>query len=261
MGIQSDRTLVMGILNVTPDSFSDGGKYSTVKSAVNHAKEMVEIGVDIIDIGGQSTRPGYTQISPEEELERLLPVLDALNGISVPISLDTFYPEVADECIKNGVSIINDVTGFSDSKMIDVAVKTGAECILMHNSDITQSKNTIEEINKFFEEKIAEMTDAGIDKEKICLDPGVGFGKTYEQNLQILGGYNHFKKFNLPLLAASSRKRVIGQPCGNPPFEDRLAGTIAAHTIAVLGGANIVRVHDVLEAVQAVRVTDAIMRS
>lgn len=251
----SKKTYIMGILNVTPDSFSDGGKWLNVEDAVAHALQMQADGADIIDIGAQSTRPGCVKISAEEELKRLLPVLSVLRGrIHVPISVDTFYPKVAKEALNYGVDIINDVTGFTDSEMVKIACQSDCGCIVMHDGPKSQMRG-------FFEAKLETMTSKGIAKDRICFDPGIGFGKTYEENLNVIKNLSAYEIDGCAMLIGASRKRVIGTTCGNPPFEERLPGTIAAHTIALMGGANILRVHDVKEAVQAARVTDAVLRA
>ena len=249
------KTYVMGILNVTPDSFSDGNKWFGVDSAVAHAIEMQNDGADIIDIGAQSTRPGYIKISAKEELKRLVPVLMALKGkIFVPISVDTFYPEVAQEAIKYGVSIINDVSGFTSEKMLTIASKSDCGCVVMYDGKISNIKS-------FFETQVSKMQDKNIKKERICLDPGIGFGKNNMENIYIIKNLKKYLPNNFATLIAASKKSFIGMICGNPPVEQRLAGTIAAHTIAILNGANIIRVHDVKEAVQAAKIADAILKS
>jgi dihydropteroate synthase len=258
-----ERAYVMGILNVTPDSFSDGGHFLLPEKAVRHALEMQEQGADLIDIGAQSTRPGGTLISAEEEWKRLLPVLKLLrNQLTVPVSVDTFYPEVAAAALENGASIINDVTGFDKPEMIAVAAKSDCGCIVMHHTGTEGSEypEIISNINQYFMHKIEVMVHAGIEQNRICLDPGVGFGKTHEQNLQILANTGRLHAQGCALLIAASRKRVIGGECGNPPFEQRLAGTVAAHSIAVADGADMIRAHDVAEAVQSAKVASAIRR-
>ncbi len=254
-----EKAYVMGILNVTPDSFSDGGRYNLPEAAELHALQMQEMGADIIDIGAQSTRPGSTPISAGEELERLLPVLERLRGkLNVPISVDTFLPEVAEAALNNGASILNDVTGFDDPKMIAAAAKSDCGCVVMHYTGT--DGDIISDIKEFFRNKINEMENSGIERSRICLDPGVGFGKTHEQNLQILANAARLRVEGCALLIAASRKRVIGAECGNPPFDKRMAGTVAAHSIAVADGADMVRAHDVAEAVQSVKIASAIRR-
>ena len=250
----SKKTYIMGILNVTPDSFSDGGKWFNAADAVAHAMQMQADGADIIDIGAQSTRPGCVKITAAEELKRLLPVLSILRGkIRVPISVDTFYPKVAKEALNHGVNIINDVTGFKDSEMMKIACQSDCGCIVMHDGPNKQMRG-------FFEAELEEMLKRGISKERICFDPGIGFGKTYEENLSVVRNLKSYSIDGCAVLVGASRKRVIGAPCENPPFEERLPGTIAAHTIALIGGANILRVHDVKAAVQAAQVAYAIMK-
>ena len=250
-----EKTYVMGILNVTPDSFSDGGKWNNKESALRHALKMVEDGADIIDIGAQSTRPGHTEISATEELDRLLPILEALHlEVDVPISVDTFYPEVAKEALSHGASIINDVKGFLDERMFNLMEDFSCGAVIMHNgSNATMLK--------FFNNTVEKLNQRKINKNRVCFDPGIGFGKSYEENLLVLKNLKDFKLEEFAMLVGASRKRVIGSSCGQPPFSQRVSGTIAAHTIAIANGADIIRVHDVKEAVQAAKVADAILRS
>jgi dihydropteroate synthase len=258
--ITLDRTYIMGILNVTPDSFSDGGQYASVASAVARACEMQAQGADIIDVGGQSTRPGHTPVSPDEEWRRLAPVLQALCGkITVPVSVDTYYPEVARKAAEIGVRIFNDVTGFRDPLMRQYAAQYGVGCVIMHDIELDESADVCAELRAFYAARTAECIADGIAPACICLDPGVGFGKSYEQNLAIAARFAEQCYGDYPMLAAASRKRVIGLSCGNPPANQRVSGTVAYHTACMLGGANLIRVHDVSEAVQAARVIDAVM--
>lgn len=258
--ITLDRTYIMGILNVTPDSFSDGGQYVSVASAVARAFEMQAQGADIIDVGGQSTRPGHTPVSPDEEWRRLAPVLQAICGkITVPVSVDTYYPEVARKAADIGVQIFNDVTGFRDPLMRQYAAQYGVGCVIMHDIELDESADVCAELRAFYAARTAECIADGIARECICLDPGVGFGKSYEQNLAIAARFAEQCYGDYPMLAAASRKRVIGLSCGNPPADQRVSGTVAYHTACMLGGANLIRVHDVSEAVQAARVIDAVM--
>jgi dihydropteroate synthase len=269
-----ERAYVMGILNVTPDSFSDGGRFFAAEDAVRHALEMQGQGADMIDIGAQSTRPGTlsyaqaagenagagAQVTPQEELNRLLPVLELLEGkLNIPVSVDTFYPQVAEAVLAHGVSILNDIMGFDDPAMIEVAAKSDCGCIVMHHTG-AQDSGIIESIHSFFLHKLETMGRAGIAAERICLDPGVGFGKTHEENLQILANTVRLRAGECAYLMAASRKRVIGAECGNPPFDQRVSGTVAAHSIAVCDGADMVRVHDVPEAVQSVKIASAVRR-
>ncbi len=254
-----DRTYIMGILNVTPDSFSDGGNYSDADRAIVRAYEMTEQGADIIDVGGQSTRPGHTPITAEEEWTRIEPVVKALCGNKkLILSVDTYYPEVALKAIEAGVHIINDVTGFRDPLMRKYAAAHKVGCIIMHDIQLEENADVCEEIASFFRGRTEECIADGIEAEYICLDPGVGFGKSYEQNLAIAGNFSGVCVLNYPMLAAASRKRVIGMSCGNPPADQRMPGTIAYHTACILGGADIIRVHDIPEAVQGAMVADAV---
>ena len=247
------KTYVMGILNITPDSFSDGGIWNSPELAVKRAIEIQSQGADIIDIGAQSTRPGHIKISEDEELKRLITILPKIRKfIDIPISIDTFYPSVANKALDIGVDIINDVTGFENKNMFEVVSHSDCGCIIMHDKENLDIKN-------FFNKKLNQALQYGISPNRICFDPGIGFGKNYNQNLFILNNISEFKIKNNALLIGASRKRVIGESCGNPPFDKRTPGTIAAHTIAILRGADIIRVHDVSEAVQAVNVTDKIL--
>ena len=268
-----EKTYIMAIVNVTPDSFSDGGKYFSAEQAIRRALDAQDQGADIIDIGAQSTRPGFSPISAEEEAARLVPVLEGLRGrLHVPVSIDTFYPGVALESLRLGADILNDVTGFSDPEMIAAAAGADCGCIVMHNTAFSilpdapshdaghETEPITERVRGFFDRRGAELVRAGIAVERICFDPGIGFGKTLEENMDLLAN-THLLTDGLDsaFLMAASRKRVIGAPCGDPPFEQRMPGTIAAHTIAQCGGADILRVHDVPEAVQAARVADALL--
>ena len=268
-----EKTYIMAIVNVTPDSFSDGGKYFSAEQAIRRALDAQDQGADIIDIGAQSTRPGFSPISAEEEAARLVPVLEGLRGrLHVPVSIDTFYPSVALESLRLGADILNDVTGFSDPEMIAAAAGADCGCIVMHNTAFSilpdapshdaghEAEPITERVRGFFDRRGAELVRAGIAVERICFDPGIGFGKTLEENMGLLAN-THLLTDGLDsaFLMAASRKRVIGAPCGDPPFEQRMPGTIAAHTIAQCGGADILRVHDVPEAVQAARVADALL--
>lgn len=249
------KTYVMGILNVTPDSFSDGNKWFEIEAAVTHALQMQKDGADIIDIGAQSTRPGCEKVTPEVELSRLIPVLKALKcKINVPISVDTFYPQVAEKALNEGADIINDVNGFKDEHMIKIANQSDCGCIVMHGESNVRMRS-------FFEAQLKKLTENGVSRNRICFDPGIGFGKTCKENFEAIKNLNKYAISGCIMLVGASRKSFIGAVCENPPFEQRISGTIAAHTIAILNGANIIRVHDVKEAVQAVKVADAILKS
>ena len=251
------RTYVMGILNVTPDSFSDGGKYLDPEKALAHALEMERDGADLIDIGGQSTRPGYTAISPEEEWGRIKDVLPAVvRGTGLAVSVDTFYPQVAEKALAAGAQIINDVSGFGD-EMLRVVAGSGCGCVVMHPRGAERG-DILGEVRAFFEDRLSAAERFGIPAAALCFDPGIGFGKTMEDNLRLLARVQDTKLPGIAYLMAASRKRVTGAYCGNPPFEQRLPATIAAHTAAILGGADFIRVHDVPESVQAARMADAL---
>ena len=252
-----NRTYVMGILNVTPDSFSDGGRYLDPDAAVARALEMQAQGADIIDIGGQSTRPGYEAILPQEEWARISQVLPAVvQATGLPVSVDTFYPWVAQRALEAGASFLNDVKGFGP-EMLQVAAGSQCGCVVMDPG--TTGGDICVRVREFFLDRLQQARAMGIDPARLCFDPGIGFGKTMEENLELLAGVDRTKVEGCAFLMAASRKRVTGMVCGNPPFEERLPATLAAHTAAVLGGADILRVHDVKEAVQAARMADALM--
>lgn len=254
-----DRTGIMGILNCTPDSFSDGGKYLDPPQAIRHGKALAAAGADIVDIGGQSTRPGYRPISPQEEWERIAPVILGLRQAlpALILSVDSFYPAVAKKALLAGVQILNDVTGFS-AEMMSVASDSDCGCILMHPRRITQG-DILTEVRDFFRTKQAQAESFGIRKSRLCMDPGIGFGKRHPDNLRLIANVQRTKLPDIAYLMALSKKRVIGIPCNRPPFDQRLSGTLAANTVAILGGANLLRVHDVREARQAALVTDALL--
>ncbi len=250
-----NKTRVMGILNVTPDSFSDGGQWFNPEKAVKRAFEIQKLGADILDIGAQSTRPGYVKISAEEELSRLYPVLKKLkDNINIPVSVDTFYPEVAKEVLELGASIINDVSGFSSETMFEVASKSNCGIIIMHSGEDSN-------IKEFFERKVLEAGKFGISKERICLDPGIGFSKDRIQDRRMINNLDKFKIKGVAMLVGISRKRVVSEFLENKDNSSKLPGTIAANTIAIDRGANIIRVHDVQEAIFASKVVDAIRNS
>lgn len=252
-----NRTYVMGILNVTPDSFSDGGKYFDSEKALARALEMEQQGADIIDIGGQSTRPGYEAVSQEEEWERIRRVIEAVvKRCTAAVSVDTFYPWVAERALEAGAHIINDVSGFGDD-MLRATAGSGCGCVVMHPCG-AQYGDIFKEVRGFFEERLERAQQLGIEPGRLCFDPGIGFGKTHEDNLRLIAHVERTKIPGTAYLMAASRKRVTGIPCGSPPFEERLPATIAVHTAAVLGGADMVRAHDVKEAVQAARMADAL---
>ncbi|SHK07214.1 dihydropteroate synthase [Tepidibacter formicigenes] len=257
-----ERTYIMGILNVTPDSFSDGGEFTSVDIAINRAKEMIKEGADIIDVGGESTRPGSREVSEEEELKRVLPVVKRLiKEIDVPISVDTYKSSVADNVLSIGVPIINDVWGLQrDKNMANVIAKHNAYVVIMHNQMGTEYKeDIIKSIKTFFKESIKIAKEAGIKDEKIILDPGIGFGKTPEQNMHVMRRLLELNELGYPVLLGTSRKSMIGKILNLPPKE-RVEGTIATTVMGIIQGIDIVRVHDIKENLRAAKVTDAIYR-
>ena len=260
----ASRTFVMGILNVTPDSFSDGGNFRDPAKAIDRALRMIDEGADFIDIGGESTRPGSEPVSVEEELNRVIPVVSSVAARSdVPISIDTTKSEVAKRALEAGACIVNDVSGLRfDEKMSEVVAKHGASLVLMHmkGTPKTMQQNPayadlFGEIMTSFQEGIAKAKDAGI--EQIILDPGIGFGKTQEHNLRLLNGLSNFALLGYPILVGASRKSFVGTRA-NVPVDQRLEGSIAAAVVAVMRGAHVVRVHDVKETKRALTIADAI---
>ncbi len=242
----------MGILNITPDSFSDGGKFNTYEKIINRAKEIEKEGADILDIGAQSTRPRFTQISDKEEWERLAPFLsDIRKNVNIPISIDTFYPEVAQKSLSLGANIINDVSGTENLEMIETIRKNKCGLIVTHCSENLNIKS-------FFQNKLNELTKSVINPDNICFDPGIGFGKNRSQDAYIINNISKIKIKNSPLLIGLSRKRIVAKACDckKNNLKALLSGTIAANTVAILGGANIIRVHNVKESVYAARVAD-----
>ena len=253
---------VMGILNVTPDSFSDGGRFQKSDQVLFHVEKMLAEGADIIDIGGESTRPGYQKISSAEEMERVIPMIEKIKSrFDTIISLDTYKADVAKEGIAAGADLINDIWGLRKDagKIAGVIAAAGVPCCLMHNRSEPISGSIITDVIDGLSESLASAEKAGIAKDKIILDPGIGFGKTYEQNLEIIVGLEKLHILGYPLLLGCSRKSMIGLAL-NTPVEDRLAGTLATTVIGVMKGCSFVRVHDVKENVQAVKMAEAVLR-
>jgi len=255
------RTLVMGILNVTPDSFSDGGRYFDPEQAVRQARQMVEEGADVIDLGGESTRPGSSPVEVKEELKRILPVLEKLlMEVEVPVSVDTYKAEVARQVLESGAHIINDQWALrGDQEMARVVARYEAPLIMMHNQRGTDYQDLMGDIIKYFREsmKIAEL--AGIEKEKIIVDPGIGFGKTTGQNLEVMKKLRELACLGQPVLIGTSRKSMIGNTL-NLPVDERIEGTAATVALGIAYGIDIVRVHDVKEMVRVAQMADAIIR-
>ena len=257
------KTLIMGILNVTPDSFSDGGRYNNLDSALEQAKKMVEDGVDIIDIGGESTRPGHTQISVEEEIGRVVPVIEMLSKeLDIIISIDTYKYQVAEAALKTGAHIINDIWGlqYDNGEMAKLAAEYNVPVIAMHNQNGTEySEDIILSMRKFFE-RTYEISDRyGISRDNIILDPGIGFGKGMEENIEVLARLEELRDMG-KILLGTSKKRFIGTILGGLSTDERVEGTVATTVIGIGKGVDIVRVHNVLENKRAALVADRIYR-
>jgi len=256
-----EKTYIMGILNVTPDSFSDGGKYNNVESAVKRAKEMVEHGADIIDVGGESTRPGHQPVDAIEEINRVVPVIEVLaKELNVPISVDTSKAVVAEKALKAGAHIVNDVWGLQkDEALAEVVARYGAGVVMMHNSNNCEYRDLMGDIIKFLRKSIEIAEKTGIRRENMVVDPGIGFGKNLNHNLEVMRRLKELSTLNLPVLLGTSRKSMIGNIL-DLPVGERLEGTAATVTLGIANGADFVRVHDVKEMVRVARMTDAMVR-
>lgn len=252
---------IMGILNVTPDSFSDGGRFNSVEAAALRAREMVAEGADIIDVGGESTRPGHTQISDEEEIARVVPVIEKIKAeLDVPVSVDTYKSAVAASAVKAGADLINDIWGFRyDEGLARLTAEAGLPCVLMDNRTEPVTGDIMEAMKATLAESIEIARRAGVADENIILDPGIGFGKTYEQNLTAINRLDELCGLGFPVLLAASRKSVVGNTL-NLPAGERVEGTVATSVIGVMKGAAFVRVHDVKENLRAVKMTEAILK-
>lgn len=257
-----NHTYVMGILNVTPDSFSDGGKYNHSDAALFRVEEMIKEGADIIDVGGESTRPGYEQISAEEETERVVPVIERIKRhFDVPVSLDTYKVDVAEAGIAVGADLINDIWGLKgDERMAGVIANSGMPCCIMHNRKEAVYQNFILDVLADLKESLELAKNAGIHQDKIILDPGIGFAKSYEQNLLLLQQIEVLNSLGYPVLLGTSRKSVIGITL-DLPVEQRINGTVATTVMGVMKGCSFVRVHDIKENVQAIKMTEAILQA
>jgi len=257
-----ERTYVMGILNVTPDSFSDGGKYNEVDLAVKKAEELIKDGADIIDVGGESTRPNFEYINSKEEIERVVPIIKAIKEkFDIPISIDTYKAKTAEAAILAGADLINDVWGFKKDKDIaKVAAKYEVPCILMHNRENIPYNNLMKDILMDLIDSINLALEAGVKRENIILDPGIGFAKTYEENLIVMNNLEEIKTMGFPLLLGTSRKSMIGNAL-ELPVDKRVEGTIATTVIGIMKGCEFVRVHDVLFNKRACTMTDIILNS
>ena len=259
--VWGDRTYVMGVINATPDSFSGDGLGSDISAIVDLAVRMEAEGADFLDVGAESTRPGFVPISAEEELARLLPALEAVaSQVQIPISVDTYKSRVARRAVACGASLINDVWGLkADPGLAKVAAETGAPLIIMHNQETTRYQDLLADISDSLRGSVALAREAGVPHERIILDPGIGFGKTAEHNLEILGRLKELKEMGHPLLVGTSRKSTIGKVLDLTPAE-RVEGTAATVALAIERGADIVRVHEVKEMVRVCRMSDAIVR-
>ena len=257
-----ERTYVMGILNVTPDSFSDGGKFNTIDMALKRVEKLIKDGADIIDIGGESTRPNFEKVSEEDEIGRVVPIIKAIKEkFDIPISIDTYKSATAEAAIEAGADMINDIWGFKkDPNMAKVAAKYNVPCVLMHNRKEAKYDNLMKDLMYDLEESINIALDAGVSRENIILDPGIGFAKTLEQNLIVMNNLEVIKGLELPLLLGTSRKSMIGLTL-DLPVDERVEGTIATTVLGITKGCEFIRVHDVLENKRACVMTDAILRA
>jgi dihydropteroate synthase len=261
------RPLVMGIVNVTPDSFSDGGHYASTAAAIAHARQLAADGADILDVGGESTRPGAATVSTQEELDRVLPVIEGLRDLSVPISIDTWKPQVMRAALAAGASMVNDINALLEKDALDAVAGSNAAVCLMHKQGVPQTMqqqphytDVIAEVSAFLRERISAVEAAGIARDRIVIDPGFGFGKTLAHNLDLLRELETFCALGVPVLAGMSRKSMLGAITGRD-VTGRMAASVAAALLAVQRGAAIVRVHDVRETVDALKVWDAINKN
>lgn len=256
----NNNCYIMGILNVTPDSFSDGGKFNTLDQALKHTEEMIKNGVDVIDVGGESTRPGHEVITDEEEIARVSPVISAIKkNFGVPISIDSYKGPVVEAALQAGADLVNDIWGFKhDYAVAELTAKYKVACCLMHNRNTTEYENFQQDFLSDMRECIALAKKAGVADDKIMLDPGVGFGKTYEQNLEIINHLEIMKELNYPVLLGTSRKSVIGLTL-DLPVTERVEGTLATTVIGMMKGCSFVRVHDIKENYRIIKMTKAIL--
>lgn len=255
------RTYIMGILNVTPDSFSDGGRFQNPDAALRHAEKMVNDGADILDVGGESTRPGHVRITEEEEISRIVPVIRKLKEhFDVPVSVDTYKSEVARAALEAGADLVNDIWGLKyDGTLAKVIADAGVPCCLMHNREKAEYTDFIPEVLEDLRESVKLAKEAGILEGQIILDPGIGFGKTYEMNLKMLKNLKELQRLGYPVLLGASRKSVIGLALDLPP-EQREEGTLVTTVFGIMGGCSFVRVHDVEKNFRAIKMTEAILR-
>ena len=256
---------VMGIVNVTPDSFSDGGKFNTTEKAIQHALQLVEEGAEILDIGGESTRPGASPVQLDEELKRVIPVIEGLRGVGVPLSIDTYKPQVMQAAITAGADIVNDVWALREPQTLEIVAASQVGVCLMHMQGRPQTMqadpqydDVVSEVRKFLKDRLNAAEQAGIVRSRIVLDPGFGFGKRTAHNLTLLNHLNDIQALGLPLLIGLSRKSVLGQVVGSS-VDERIHASIAASVVSVMKGANIVRVHDVKPTIDALKIVQAVM--
>lgn len=257
-----EKTYVMGILNVTPDSFSDGGSYTSIDKAMEQTEKMIQQGADIIDVGGESTRPGHVQIGDEEEIKRVVPVIREIKKkFDIPVSIDTYKSAVAKAALEAGADLLNDIWGFRyDEKMAELAAEYDVPVCLMHNRDNLDYDDFMEDVKKDLQISLDIAEKYGVKKENIMLDPGVGFGKTYEQNLMVMNHLEEIVDMGYPVLLGTSRKSVIGLTL-DLPVDEREEGTLATSVLGAIKGCQFVRVHDVEKNVRALKMTDAILHS
>lgn len=255
-----NKTYIMGILNITPDSFSDGGKFNDLDAALKHTEEMLQEGAEIIDIGGESTRPGHTVITEEEEIARVAPVIQAVKSrFDAPVSIDTYKGAVAEAALQAGADLVNDIWGFKhDKRVAELTAKYGAACCLMHNRHDAVYRDFLKDLVTDMEECVQIARKAGVAEDKIILDPGVGFGKTYEMNLEAIHHVDVLHSLGFPILLGTSRKSVIGLTL-DLPADDRVEGTLATTVVGVLKGCAFVRVHDIKENKRVIQMTEAIL--
>jgi len=263
------RTLVMGIVNVTPDSFSDGGMFDDAEEAVAHGARLADEGADLVDVGGESTRPGAEPVPAAEERRRVLPVIEGLRAArpDTPVSIDTRHAAIATDALAAGASVVNDISGGADDEMLPAVAKARAGLVLMHMrgepatmQDAPLYEDVVAEVHEYLRERVEAAIFAGVDPERLCVDPGIGFGKTVDHNLQLLRSIGTLRDLDAAVMAGASRKRFVGALSGADDPRDRLEGSLAAAILAAASGADIVRVHDVLATVRALRVADAITR-
>lgn len=257
-----ERTYVMGILNVTPDSFSDGGKFNEVDAALKRVKEMIEEGADIIDVGGESTRPNFEVVKEDEEIKRVVPIIRAIKeNFDIPVSIDTYKSKTAEAAIEAGADIINDIWGFKkDKDMAKVAAKYNVPCILMHNRENKEYNDLMKDVVFDLVESINIALNAGVSRENIILDPGIGFAKTLNENLIVMNNLEKIKDLGYPVLLATSRKSMIGLTL-DEPVDQRVEGTIATTVLGITKGCEFVRVHDIRENKRACVMTDAMLKA